>query len=141
MKKNNEIKNTLPSFKTLDSVIGEASVSRSFQEAYSEELLRLRLAVQIRGLRLQSQLTQSDLARESGMTQSVIARIESGKHTISLSTLNKIAQALGREISLGARLGGTITHQVPTRASIESPYILEKNQVINTITAVISPFK
>ncbi len=131
----------LPSFKMLDAVVSEASVSRKFQEAYSEELLRLRLAVEIRGLRLQRQLTQAELARDANMPQSVIARIEGGKHTISLNTLNRIAQALGKEIHLDMSLGGTITQHGQPAASVASPYSFSSSVINNNVSASFKQYE
>jgi DNA-binding XRE family transcriptional regulator len=45
--------------------------------------------------RTQAGLTQSDVAQRMGTTQSVIARLESGKRAPSLRTVQRYAQALG----------------------------------------------
>ncbi len=45
--------------------------------------------------RLKRNLTQSDLARETGIPQPNISRIEKGKLDITISTLKRIANALG----------------------------------------------
>ena len=47
-------------------------------------------------------ITQSEVAKRIGTTQSAIARLESGyeKHSPSLSTLQKYAQALGCRLEL-----------------------------------------
>ncbi len=74
--------------------------SKKFQKVYNEEFLRLQLAGQIRQTRMKLKLTQQVVAKRAGMTQSVIARIESGEHSVSLSTLGRISHSLGREIKL-----------------------------------------
>ncbi len=99
MKNNKKELNTLPKFKTLDAVIKKASKSKDFRDAYNEEKLRFRLAIEIKNLRIKQQLTQKTLAEKANMPQSVIARIEGGKHTVSLTTLNKLAHALGKKVS------------------------------------------
>lgn len=56
-------------------------------------------------------MTQSDLAKKIGTTQSVIARIEKGEQNLSALTLAKIGEALDREImSLGKT--GTINFKI-----------------------------
>ena len=54
------------------------------------------LAKEIIELRLKSNLTQRQLAKQMGTSQPAIARIESGTyHNVSLSFLRRIADALG----------------------------------------------
>lgn len=53
----------------------------------------------IRDLRIKSAMTQEDLANKSGLPQSHISRLESGKHSPSQMTLEKIARALNVELS------------------------------------------
>ncbi len=45
-------------------------------------------------------MTQKELANASGLTQSVIARLESKKATPQLDTLLKVASALGCDIAI-----------------------------------------
>lgn len=52
----------------------------------------------IRTLRKEAGLTQEELAERSGLPQSHISRLESGKHSPSRVTLEKIAAALGLPI-------------------------------------------
>jgi transcriptional regulator with XRE-family HTH domain len=63
------------------------------------------LAPRIRSLRLRQQRTLSDVARRCGFTVSLLSKIESGKTTPPVSTLAKIAAALGT--SLGTLLEGS----------------------------------
>lgn len=52
--------------------------------------------------RMKSGLTQADIARRMGTTQSAIARLETGngKHSPSISTLRKYAASLGYRLEL-----------------------------------------
>ncbi len=86
--------------KTFDEVLKKASKSEKFSKAYDEELVRLRLASEIRLSRLKKGLTQEIVAKKARMPQSVIARVESGKRGVSLATLDRIAQAVGKKIQL-----------------------------------------
>ena len=74
----------------------------------------------IANLREEKGLTQDDLAKLLGTTQSAVARIESGKQNLTTEMLGKISKAMNREIfnlpeSLnfkiegGHPLSGTIT--------------------------------
>ena len=100
MKKIKTGKNKALNFYTVKEVFKKTSKSKKFREAYSEELVRLRLAKQIRELRLKEKLTQASVAKKANMPQSVIARIESGEHSFTLGTLNRIARVFDKEIQL-----------------------------------------
>lgn len=89
-----------PQWHSFDEVFGKSSKKNEFRRAYDEEIVRLRLARQIRNLRTISQMTQLVVAQKSGMPQSVIARIESGDRGISVDTLGRIAHTLGKEVQL-----------------------------------------
>jgi transcriptional regulator with XRE-family HTH domain len=51
-------------------------------------------------LRARDGQTQAQLAKRSRMTESMICRLESGRHVPSLRTLCRMADALGREIEI-----------------------------------------
>jgi DNA-binding XRE family transcriptional regulator len=54
-----------------------------------------RLGQRLRELRLAAGLTQAELARRTGIHRPNIARVEAGRHTPSLETLARLAQAIG----------------------------------------------
>ena len=81
-------------------VFGKDFTSGAFRDAYLQETVRLRLARQMREMRLARKLTQKDIAEKAKMPQSVVARMESGKHSPSLYTLERIAQVFGKEVQL-----------------------------------------
>jgi predicted transcriptional regulator len=60
----------------------------------------IRIALELRALREKKGLSQRELAEKVGTTQSAIARLEAGNISPSLPTLDKIATALGAEVSL-----------------------------------------
>ncbi|MBK9293907.1 MAG: helix-turn-helix transcriptional regulator [Oligoflexia bacterium] len=66
------------------------------KKSISEYTLPERL-VYLRGLR---DLSQADLAKKSGLSQSTIAHIENGKKDPSVATLKKIAAALDVHIAV-----------------------------------------
>lgn len=53
------------------------------------------LGRRLRSLRLAAGLTQAELARRTGIHRPNIARVEAGRHTPSLETLARLAQAIG----------------------------------------------
>jgi DNA-binding XRE family transcriptional regulator len=54
-----------------------------------------KLGARLRELRLAAGLTQAELARRTGIHRPNIARVEAGRHTPSLETLSRIANAIG----------------------------------------------
>ena len=55
----------------------------------------------IRALRLQRGKSQTELAAAAGITIANMSRIEAGKLSVGLDTLNKIASALGVTLKMG----------------------------------------
>lgn len=53
------------------------------------------LGARLKALRLEAGLTQAELARRTGIHRPNIARVEAGRHTPSLETLSRIANAIG----------------------------------------------
>ncbi len=54
-----------------------------------------KLGARVKELRLAAGLTQAELARRTGIHRPNIARVEAGRHTPSLETLDRLAQAIG----------------------------------------------
>ncbi len=57
------------------------------------------LGERIKGLRMERELQQRQLAEKAGLTPSMVSQIESGRLTPSLHTIGKIAAALGVPIA------------------------------------------
>ena len=74
--------------------------SPELREMFEKQFLNDLLSVQIRELRNRKRMTQLELAKKIGTTQSVIARIESGGQNISMKTLQKLLVALGATIKI-----------------------------------------
>lgn len=87
-------------WRSLEQVVRASSKNVVFKRTYDEELARFGLAQRLRELRSAKRLTQKMVADRTGMPQSVIARIESGTHGVSLDTLGKIAIVFGKKIEL-----------------------------------------
>jgi DNA-binding XRE family transcriptional regulator len=61
---------------------------------------RLRLARLLRDLRTNKCFSQSDLAKKMKVKREYISRIESGSQNITLDTLYRIGDAVGKELEL-----------------------------------------
>lgn len=61
---------------------------------------RERIGLQIVRLRQERGLTQRDLANLTGVTQSNIWKIETGKYSVSLDILSRITESLGAKVEL-----------------------------------------
>ena len=69
-----------------------------YREAYDELGPEFELARSLIEARTRAKLTQAELAERMKTTQSVIARLESGRSRPSTRTLDKIAQAIGTKL-------------------------------------------
>jgi ribosome-binding protein aMBF1 (putative translation factor) len=77
--------------------------SPSYRKAFSQTLQQIDLALLVREMREDAGLTQSELARKIGTTQSVIARLEDAEYAGHLLTmLERIATACGVALKLHA---------------------------------------
>jgi DNA-binding XRE family transcriptional regulator len=85
---------------TWDEVKAARADSPERRRGYEQAGRAIRLAFEIRALREKKGLSQRELAELVGTTQSAIARLEGGNISPSLPTLDKIAKALGAEVSL-----------------------------------------
>lgn len=82
----------------------EASAARA---GYREARLAYELGRQVRELRESHGLSQRELAERMHTTQSVIARLESGGTKPSLSTLERVAKALGATVDIRLHAAAT----------------------------------
>ncbi len=71
-----------------------------FREEYERVDEEFRLLEALVRARTEAKLTQAELARRLGTTQSAIARLESGGVSPSIRTLRRYAEATGTRLSL-----------------------------------------
>ena len=83
---------------SLDEVFAEAEKSPRWKDAYAQADIEVRVAIDIAKARERARLTQNQLAKAIGTTQSVISRIERADQNLTLETLSKIAGALHRHL-------------------------------------------
>jgi len=79
---------------SLDEVFAGSERDPRWKAAYKKADIEVRLAIQIEKARVRSRMTQSQLAKAVGTTQSVISRIERANQNLTIKTLSKIATAL-----------------------------------------------
>lgn len=68
--------------------------------AYDDARVGYEIGRQVRALREGGGISQSELARRIGTTQSVIARLEAGRTRPSLTTLERVASALSATVRI-----------------------------------------
>jgi len=85
---------------TIEETFAKSMKSPAFKKAYEDEVARLKLVRQIKDLRLAQNMSQKKMASKANMSQSIIARIESGRHSFSVLTLYRIAKVFGKEVKL-----------------------------------------
>lgn len=78
----------------------EKMKNHAFAKAWEETELEFQISRAVIKLRVDMDLTQKQLAQRVGVPQSVIARLESGRHLPSLRSLKQIAKKLGLHVVL-----------------------------------------
>jgi DNA-binding XRE family transcriptional regulator len=89
--------------KLLDDIVGKPGTAD--RESFENELKADVLAYKFKELRQTQHLTQAELAKRIGIGKGQISKIENGKFNLTLSTINKIAAALGAKINFDLQVG------------------------------------
>ena len=79
---------------SLDEVFAKAQSDPRWENAYAKADIGVRIALQIAKARAKARMTQGQLAKAVGTTQSVISRIERGNQNLTVRTLFEIASVL-----------------------------------------------
>jgi ribosome-binding protein aMBF1 (putative translation factor) len=96
--------NPSPIGQSLESAVDERLASSAEYRRIRAELAAFeRLARVVIARRAELGLTQRELAERMQTTPSVISRIESGQHTTSIKTLQRLAEALEASAVVGLR--------------------------------------
>ena len=91
-------KPTSDAMEIIEGMIGDDAETR---ELYEQAKVNVHVAQLIYDARTEAGLSQTELARMVGTTQSVISRLEDADYEgHSLSMLNRVAQALNREVKI-----------------------------------------
>lgn len=89
---------TKNALKTIDRMAGQ---NKELRNLIAEETINVRIARMIYDARSKARLTQKELAKLVGTTQSVIARLEDADYEgHSLNMLNRIATALDKRVDI-----------------------------------------
>jgi DNA-binding XRE family transcriptional regulator len=86
--------------KKLSVLKSELMTDEAFRKEYESLEQEFNFAAKMIEVRLQERLSQEQVARRMGTTQSVVARIESGRPLPSLRTLMRYAAAVGRTLDI-----------------------------------------
>ncbi len=81
--------------KSLKDVKAELLAKPAVRQAYDTQAPEFALARELIAARMRAGLTQGDVAARMGTTQSEVARIESGRGTPSMRTVQRFASAVG----------------------------------------------
>ncbi len=73
---------------------------KKFAEGYDEGYEQFKVGVMLRQARKSAGLTQEDLARRLKTKKTAISRIENHAEDIKLSTLERVAVALGKRLQI-----------------------------------------
>jgi predicted transcriptional regulator len=84
----------------MSAVKAELMQDEAFRAAYIELEDEFALASQLIEARKKAHLTQDEVARRMGTTQSVVARLESGHPLPSLRSLKRYAQAVNGKVEI-----------------------------------------
>ncbi len=82
-------------------LVAYSDLFAKYPEKRQKEILEraryLRTAMELKKLRKQLNISQEALARKMKVKREFITRIESGEQNITIETLNRVAEATGRE--------------------------------------------
>ena len=81
--------------KSMKNLKAEMLANPAVRQAYDAQMPEFELARELIAARAQAGLSQGDVAALMGTTQSVIARLESGRRTPSMRTVQRYADAVG----------------------------------------------
>ena len=81
--------------KSLKNVKTKLLANPAVRQAYDAQAPEFELARELIAARTHAGLTQGEVAARMGTTQSVVARIESGRSTPSMRTVQRFASAVG----------------------------------------------
>lgn len=81
--------------KTLKTLKAELLASADIRDEYEAQVCEFEMARELIAARTRAGMTQAEVARRMGTTQSVVARLEGGRRAPSMRTVQRFAQAVG----------------------------------------------
>jgi DNA-binding phage protein len=90
---------------SLDDILAKELKSDEFRMAFDEHRFYLQIAHLISDLRSRTGLSQVELAKKSGVSQPMVARLEKGdsSRTPTFDTIFKVLRALGYSMSINVQ--------------------------------------
>lgn len=85
---------------THEEVMTDLLRDREFKEIWEANATKREITKSIIGERIKRKLSQGELALKAGIKQPSLARVEGGSVMPSLTTLNKIAKAMGKRLEV-----------------------------------------
>ena len=85
-------------FITSTELTKELLKNKAFKKVWEERVFEREIFKAIVRARIHHKLTQKELAKKIGVTQSALARFESGRINPTLSFINKVTQGLGLKL-------------------------------------------
>lgn len=84
-----------------DELLAKAMRRKGFRDAYDKLSDQYSLVRELLAARVRAGLTQQQVADSMGTTKSAVSRLEAvGKHSPSVSTLKRYAEAVGCEVEI-----------------------------------------
>lgn len=90
----------LTDLKTSEQVLAAELGDPYFKREWDRTALARAVALKVLAYRTEHALSQRDLAKQLGMTQPQLARLETGEHNPTIDTLARLAQALDIEFAI-----------------------------------------
>jgi len=90
----------LSELRTADQIAADELADAEVREEYQRTAFANAVAIRVIDYRVKRGISQTDLARQLGMRQPAIARLEAGHHEPSLTTLARLARGLGVDFSI-----------------------------------------
>ncbi len=83
-----------------DDVLKEHLKDPEFKRLFDEHGKQLEISYQLLQLRKQQKMSQAQLAKKIGTTQSNVARMEAGRQNFTIDILQRAANAFGKELKI-----------------------------------------
>ena len=90
----------LTDLKTSEQVLAEELRDPEFKHEWDRTALARAVALKVLAYRTEHGLSQRDLAKQLGMTQPQLARLEAGEHNPTIDTLARLAQTFDTEFAI-----------------------------------------
>ena len=74
------------------------AASPGFKKKVEDEVKLLRIGEEIKQMRLNSGMTQEELAKRLSTTKSAISRLENHSESVRLSTIEKVAEVFNKQV-------------------------------------------